>query len=55
MRETKIPIALALTALSGLQEDDAKFLAGVVQAMSAFPAAQRRRIATALVKLCGAD
>lgn len=55
VREAKIPLALALSACGGLREEDAKFLIGVVQAMQAFTAEQRRRIAGALGKLVGAD
>jgi hypothetical protein len=50
-RSVKIDLAVAMTALSGLTEDDSKFLTGVIQAMQAFSAAQRRRIVGALSKV----
>jgi len=50
-RTVKIDLSVAMSALSGLTEDDSKFLTGVIQAMQAFSAAQRRRIVGALGKV----
>lgn len=50
-RAIKIDLGLAMSALSGLQEDDAKFVAGVVQAMQPFAKKQRARIVAALSKI----
>ena len=50
-RSVKIDLSVAMSALSGLTEDDSKFLTGVIQAMQAFSAAQRRRIVGALGKV----
>lgn len=50
-RAIKIDLSLAMTALAGLQEADAKFVMGVVQAMQAFGKKQRARIVAALSKV----
>jgi hypothetical protein len=49
-RTIKIDLSLAMTALAGLQEADAKFVMGVVQAMQPFAKKQRGRIVAALAK-----
>lgn len=50
-RAIKIDLAVAMTALSGLQEDDAKFVMSVVQALQPFAKKQRARIIEALGKV----
>jgi len=47
----KVEIGVAINALSGLTPDDARFVSGVYQAMQAFSAAQRRRIASTIAAL----
>ena len=50
-RTIKIDLALAMSAMAGLTEDDTKFLTGVIQAMQPFSSAQRKRIVGALGKV----
>lgn len=50
-RAIKIDLAVAMTALSGLQEGDAKFVMSVVQALQPFAKKQRARIIEALGKV----
>ena len=51
VRAARIDLAVALSALSGLTEDDAGDELGVVQSMQAFSGVQRKRIAQAIGKL----
>lgn len=50
-REIKIGLSAAMGALTGLTPEDAKFLAGVVQAMQPFNKKSRQRIVGALGKV----
>lgn len=50
-RSLKIDLALAMSALAGLQEDDAKFVTSLVQAMQPFAKKQRARIVAALARI----
>lgn len=50
-RAIKIDLTLAMSALAGLQDDDQKFVTGVVQAMQPFGKKQRARIVAALGKI----
>jgi len=50
-RAIKIDITLAMSALAGLQDDDQKFVTGVVRAMQPFGKKQRSRIVAALGKI----
>lgn len=50
-RAVKIELGAAMAALSGLTEDDARFVQDVVQAMQAFGKKQRARIVAALGKI----
>ena len=50
-RALKIDLALAMSALAGLQDDDAKFVTDVVKAMQSFGKKQRSRIVAALSKI----
>ena len=52
-RTIKIDLTLAMSALSGLQDDDARFVTGVVQAMQPFGKKQRARIALAIAQIFG--
>ena len=50
-RALKIDLALAMSALAGLQDDDAKFVTDVIKAMQPFGKKQRSRIVAALGKI----
>lgn len=50
-RAIKIDLALAMTALTGLMEEDAMFVTRVVQGMQPFSKKQRARIVAALSKV----
>lgn len=46
-----LDVSTAIAALAGTTEEDGKFITGVVQAMQAFDADQRKRIVTALARI----
>lgn len=50
-RAMKVELSAAMAALTGLREEDAKFVSQVVQAMQPFAKKQRARIVAALGKI----
>lgn len=50
-RALKVDLAVAMSALSGLTEDDAKVVHSFVQALAPFSKKARERICGALVKV----